>query len=159
MCFTVRGLTIVWQTLSDTCDSILFIHLQQWICIKLHTPSWYLHVKTRGYPSTKAIVGNTFQSGLCSYISYSLLDYRIYSSRVCSILVLNWYSIAICTFYHGIRGFSTSRKISTNINIIRILKFIIKLSGFSVHTTQFLVGQVSFFVARMFVFVVFAKVV
>ena len=36
ICFTVQGLTTAWKTWSYTGECILFIHLQQWICIKLH---------------------------------------------------------------------------------------------------------------------------
>ena len=53
MCFTVRGLTTAWKTLSDTGEGILVIRIQKLICIKFHPPSLSLHVKTLGYPSTK----------------------------------------------------------------------------------------------------------
>ena len=69
MCFTVQGLTKVWKNWSYIGEGMLFIHIQKWICIKLHPTSWYLHVKIRGYPSTKEIFCNTFQSGLCCHIS------------------------------------------------------------------------------------------
>ena len=59
MCFVILGLTTACQTWLDTGKGILVLHMQKWICIKFHTPSWSLYVKTRGYPSTKAIFGNT----------------------------------------------------------------------------------------------------
>ena len=76
MCFTIRGLTTVWQTWSYIGEGILVLHIQQWFCIKLHPSSWALHVLKRGYPCTKTIVSNTFQSIFCIHISYSLLDSR-----------------------------------------------------------------------------------
>ena len=49
--------------------------------------------------------------------------------------------------------------IGTNSNAICILQIIIKLPDFSVQTFKLFVGKVSIYVERMFVFVVFVKLV
>ena len=72
---------------------------------------------------------------------------------------LKWFSIAICSFYDEIRGFSIIWMIITDSNAIHIFLFIGKVPDFSVQNFQFIVGSVSVLLCRMYVFIVFPKVI